>query len=68
MAGVEGFLLEGGNAQPTLTQVGMGVGRGISAAGPPAHLSVIALVVLAVVVLYLLDKFGFRFAVTAGRR
>lgn len=70
MAGQEQFLLEGGMSTPSLPQVSTGIGRGIaaSAGGPPAHWSVIGLVLAAVVVLYALDKFGFRFAVTAGRR
>ncbi len=69
MAGQEQYLLEGGMSQPTLPQVATGIGRGLeSSAGPPAHYSVIALVLFAVAVLWALDKFGFRFAVTAGRR
>lgn len=69
MAGQEQYLLEGGMSQPTLAQVSTGIGRGVQAsAGPPAHYSVIALVLLAVVVLWALDKFGFRFAVTSGKR
>lgn len=69
MAGQEAFLLEGGMSQPTLSQVGVTMGRNVQATGaPPAHYSVIALVLFAVVVLWALDKFGFRFAVTAGRR
>lgn len=36
--------------------------------GAQPHHGVIALVLLAVLVLFALDKLGFRFAVTAGRR
>lgn len=36
--------------------------------GPQPHHGVIVLVLLAVLVLFALDKLGFRFAVTAGRR
>ena len=69
MAGQEQFLLEGGMSQPTLGQVGVTMGRNVAGAGgTPEHWSVIALVLFAVVVLWALDKFGFRFAVTAGRR
>lgn len=67
MAGQESFLLEGGMSQPTLGQVAATMGRNVSS-GPPAHYSVIAMVLVAVAVLWALDKFGFRFAVTAGRR
>lgn len=69
MAGQEAFLLEGGMGQPSLDSFSSGMGRNIGgSSGPPAHYSVIALVLFAVVVLFALDKFGFRFAVTAGRR
>lgn len=68
MAGQSQFLLEGGMSQPTLTAQAAGMGRGITAAGPQPHHGVIGLVALAVLVLYLLDRFGFRFAVTAGKR
>ncbi len=69
MAGQSQFLLEGGMSQPTLNQAGITVGRNVGNGGaPPPHYSVIALVLFAVIVLWALDKFGFRFAVTAGRR
>jgi hypothetical protein len=68
MAGQEQFLLEGGMGSPSLNQVGVTLGRNVSSGAPPAHYSVIALVLFAVVGLWALDKFGFRFAVTAGRR
>ncbi len=67
MAGQDAFLLDGGMSTPSPASVAAGMGRNI-AGGPPAHYSVIALVLVAVVVLWALDKFGFRFAVTAGRR
>jgi hypothetical protein len=71
MAGQEQFLLEGGmgGGGPSLTQVGVTMGRNVSGTNAPApHVSVIALVLFAVVGLWALDKFGFRFAVTAGKR
>lgn len=37
-------------------------------AGPQPHHGVIGLVLIALLVLVALDKLGFRFAVTAGRR
>lgn len=68
MAGQESFLLEGGMSTPSLGQVAAS-GRNLPASGgTPPHFSVIALVLLAVAVLWALDKFGFRFAVTAGKR
>ena len=68
MAGQSQFLLEGGNSQPTLAAVASG-NRGIVAGGGvQPHHSVLAMVALAVIGLYLLDKFGFRFAVSAGKR
>ena len=71
MAGQEQFLLEGGmgGGGPSLSQVGVTMGRNVQGTNaPPPHVSVIALVLFAVIVLWALDKFGFRFAVTAGRR
>lgn len=68
MAGMEGYLLEGGMSAPTLSTAGTGQGRGIDASGQLPHHGVIALVLVAVAILWALDKFGFRFAVTAGRR
>lgn len=67
MAGQEAFLLDGGMAAPTLSSVSAGLGRGIGGGQQP-HYGVIGLVLVAVLVLWALDKFGFRFAVTAGRR
>lgn len=40
----------------------------LAGASTRAHHGVVGLVVLAVIVLFLLDRAGFRFAVTAGRR
>ncbi len=67
MAGQEAFLLDGGMGAPVLTAQSAGLGRGIGGGQQP-HYGVIGLVLAAVVILYALDKFGFRFAVTAGRR
>jgi len=68
MAGQSQFLLEGGMSQPTLAAVASG-NRGIVAGGGiEPHHSVLVMVALAVLGLYMLDKFGFRFAVSAGKR
>lgn len=68
MAGQNIFELEGGMTQPTLGTTAGTLGRTIQGSGaPPSHYSVIALVLFAVVGLWALNKFGFRFAVTAGR-
>ena len=65
MAGASQFLLEGGMSQPSLGTV---AGGGLVAKGgqSPQH-GIIAVIVLAAVVLYLLDRFGLRFVVTTGR-
>lgn len=68
MAGQEAFLLDGGMGVPTLSAQSAGMGRGIGGGGQQPHYGVIGLVLLAVVALWALDKFGFRFAVTSGRR
>jgi hypothetical protein len=69
MAGVESFLLDGGaGSMPSLVSApaaGSGIG---SSLGAQPHHGAIVLVVLAVGVLFALDKAGFRFAVTAGKR
>lgn len=69
MAGMPAFLLDGGvGAMPSLNTApskGSGVG---AAPFAQAHNGAVLLVLLAVLVLVALDKFGFRFAVTAGRR
>ena len=67
MAGADTFLLTGGNSQPTLAAVASG-NRGIAAGGYQAHHSILGIVLLAIVGLWALDKFGFRFAVTTGKR
>lgn len=72
MAGQEAFLLEGGNPNPNLIGVAaIGSGRadsGPSGQGYEPHHGILGMVVIAVVGLWALHKFGFRFAVTAGKR
>ena len=70
MAGQDSALLAmGGMSQPSLVASPGTLGRTINApGGPPTHYSILGLVALAVIGLWALDKFGFRFAVTAGRR
>ena len=70
MAGQDASLLGmGGMSQPSLVASPGTMGRTINApGGPPTHYSILVLVFLAVAGLWALDKFGFRFAVTAGRR
>ena len=65
--GSEQFLLEGGMSQPQLAAVASG-GYGIVAGGIQPHHSVLAMVLLAILGLYVLDRLGFRFAVSTGRR
>ncbi len=65
--GSEQFLLEGGMSQPQLAAVASG-GYGIVAKGMQPHHSVLGVVLLAIVGLYVLDRLGFRFAVSTGRR
>ena len=73
MAGQEAFLLEGGMTSGGLTGasasmgVGLPSGPGLSGSGDPRH-GIIGLVLIAVLVLYVLDKSGFRFVFMAGRR
>lgn len=67
MAGQDAFLLDGGMGTPTLTAASPSIGRGIGLRQQPHH-GVVGLVLIAVAVLILLDRVGFRFAVTAGRR
>ena len=67
MAGAEPFLLDGGMGSPTLTTTSSSIGRGIGMSVQPHH-GVIGLVLLAVLALIVLDRVGFRFAFTAGRR
>ena len=56
-----------GSARQAAPQNLNGAIAGVSAGVQPHH-SVIVFVLLAVAVLFLLDRAGFRFAVTAGRR
>lgn len=71
MAGQEAFLLEGGMTSGGLTGASTSMGVGLPGPGmsglDPRH-GIIGLVLLAVLVLYLLDKVGFRFVFMAGRR
>ena len=70
MAGQSLSELAGTIAMPTLTTAptAMSGGGAVTANGEPQpHVSVVVLVLLAVGVLLLLDKAGFRFAVTVGR-
>ena len=73
MAGQEAFLLEGGMTSGGLTGastsmgVGLPSGPGAYSGADPRH-GIIGLVLIAVLVLYLLDKMGFRFVFMAGRR
>lgn len=69
MAGQEGFLIDGGmGALPSLqSRPTSGAALGGAMASRPHHGAVL-LVLIAVAVLFALDKAGFRFAVTAGRR
>jgi hypothetical protein len=72
MAGQPMELLTGGagmytNAPPVTPQNANGALAGATAGLQPHH-GPIALVLLAVIVLFVLDRAGFRFAVTAGRR
>lgn len=71
MAGQPMELLTGGSGmyvnQPSVApQTANGAALGLGQ--PLPHHGVIAVVLLAVAVLYVLDRSGFRFAVTAGRR
>lgn len=73
MAGAPMELLTGGagmytaSSNPVAPQNanGYAVGAGLS---PSPHVGPIILVLVAVLALFLLDRAGFRFAVTAGRR
>lgn len=73
MAGQPFELLTGGAGMYTAVgqtlspQNANGAAVGVNA-GVQAHHSVIALVLIAVAVLFILDRVGFRFAVTTGRR
>lgn len=71
MAGFDPQLLLGGG-QPTLTQApasGSGkLGSAIQTGTIQPHHGLIGLVLIAVLTLFLLDKIGYRFFVTAGKR
>ena len=67
MAGQTQFELEGGMTAPTLAAVTSN-SFGIAAGGPKPHYSIVTMLVVVVAGLYLLDQFGFRFAVSTGRR
>lgn len=71
MAGQPVEILTGGAGFQSSAQVGVGpnangVVIGASAGAP--HIGLIGLVLIAVALLVILDKAGFRFAVTAGKR
>ena len=66
--GVEQFLLEGGMSQPQLAAVASGNYGIVAGGGMQPHHSVLGVVLLAIVGLYVLDRLGFRFAVSTGRR
>lgn len=73
MAGQDQFLLEGGMPNPGLTVSATGLGgvrtdNSLPGSGYQPHHGVLGMVLIAVVGLWALHKFGFRFAVTAGRR
>lgn len=66
-AGMDAAFLTGGSGFATPAPPPTANGT-VVAGRPAAHHSVIALVLFAVVILFILDRLGFRFAVTAGRR
>jgi len=73
MAGQPMELLTGGTGMyssgPAVApQNANGAAVGANAAGLEPHHGVVCLVLIAVAVLFILDRAGFRFAVTAGRR
>ncbi len=71
MAGQPYELLSGGAGMyqnPVAPQNANGRVAGATAAGIQPHHGPICLVLLAVALLFVLDRAGFRFAVTAGRR
>ena len=69
MAGAaeQGYMLDSGMGAPTLTGSSL-AGNRIVGGGQGPHHGVIGLVLLAVLLLVVLDRAGFRFAVTAGKR
>jgi hypothetical protein len=68
MAGMDAAFLTGGAGMVTAPPPNANGSVVSGGAGVAPHHSVIAIVLLAVAILYALDKAGFRFAVTAGRR
>ena len=69
MAGQDSALLAmGGMSQPSLVASPGTMGRTIQAGGVPSHYSILGIVAIAVIGLWALNQFGFRFAVTAGKR
>ena len=71
MAGIDPQLHTMGYGQPTLTQAPtVGAGGSVSsrlASAVQPHHGLIGLVLVAVLVIVVLDRAGFRFAVTVGR-
>lgn len=63
LTGGAGFAQPGQTAPQNANGAMLGIGTGVQ-----PHHGVICLVAFAVAVLYLLDRAGFRFAVTAGKR
>ena len=70
MAGQDHFLLTGGNSQPTLGAVSSSMGRAepFGGGGIQPHHGILGVLIVALIGLWALDHFGFRFAVTAGNR
>lgn len=69
MAGMDASFLTGGAGFATPAAPRNANGSVVAGGnGPQPHISVVVLVLIAVAVLFFLDKAGFRFAVTAGRR
>jgi hypothetical protein len=66
MAGMDAAFLTGGSGM--VTAAPQNANGAVVGGGPSPHVSVITLVLIAVAVLFILDRAGFRFAVTAGRR
>lgn len=68
-AGMDASFLTGGSGYAQRQPVAPPTANGlIAGASDNPHFGVIGMVVLAVIILFILDKAGFRFAVTAGKR
>lgn len=69
-AGMDASLLTGGQGFGVTASIATPPNANgiVVGAGAQQHYGVLGLVVLAVIVLFVLDKVGFRFAVTAGKR